>query len=241
MALRLKKTLLTEKISTESKWLGMASLLVLIALFGLDDQLMHANGQMVFAEGKYWRAFTTTFVHADYKHLAHNSVFFTGLAILLNNYFGNLVFPVLSLLVGGIINLIVLKFYPAHIYLVGISGVVYFMAAMWLTLYLLIEKTIRLRSRIIIACGLFLIFLAPEVVIKEEVSYLAHGVGFALGIPSALLFYYLNRNEIIGYERWEEQRPDPLWVKEWEEQNQLVNDEEVTLVRVEDSTKQHPV
>ena len=229
MGLKLKKTLLTEKISRESKWLGIASLLVLIALFGLSDELLHANGQLVFAQGQYWRAFTTTFVHADYKHLAHNSVFFTGLAILLNNYFGNLIFPLVSLLMGGIINLIVLKFYPAHVYLVGISGVVYFMAAMWLTLYLMIERTISFKSRLIIALGLSLIFLAPEVVLREEVSYLAHGVGFGLGIPSALLFYYFNRSEILSYERWEEQRPDPQWVKEWEEQNQLLSEDETSL------------
>lgn len=214
MSLILKKTMLTEKISTESKLLGLTSLLVLVALFGVPDEALHANGQMVFGEGKYWRAFTTTFIHADYKHLAHNSVFFTGLAILLNNYFGNMVFPLMSLLMGGVINLIVLKFYPPQVFLVGISGVVYFMAAFWLTQYLLIERTIKFGSRLIIAVGLILIFLAPEAVLKEEVSYLAHAVGFLLGIPMALIFYYLNRTQILHYDRWVEKLPDPVWVDE---------------------------
>lgn len=169
---------------------------------------------MVFEQGHYWRAFTTTFVHADYKHLGHNALFFTSLSVLLHNYFGNFIYPFLSLFMGGVINLIVLAIYPPEIYLVGISGVVYFMGALWLVMYLFIERTLPLKKRIIVATGLFLIFLAPEAVIKKEVSYLAHGVGFALGIPVGILFYYFHRKEIRSQEVWVETAPEPEWTEE---------------------------
>lgn len=53
-----------------------------------------ASGNMVFQEKKYWRLFTSTLLHADLNHLAHDSFYFLGLSFLLNGYFGFLVFPI---------------------------------------------------------------------------------------------------------------------------------------------------
>lgn len=226
MPLKLHKTLLNHKLSFASKMTGFLSLFFLIFMFSLREENLMANGHLIFGQGQYWKLWTSAFVHADYKHLGTNAVYFTILATILNNYFGNFLFPILSFAMAGIINWIVLFFYPPQVYLVGISGVVYFMAAMWLTLYLMVERTTRLNHRLIIATGLTLIFLAPEIVLKENVSYLAHFVGFVLGVPSAYLFYRMSENEIRAHDLWREQKPEPLWVKEWEEYNQQLLEED---------------
>jgi rhomboid protease GluP len=223
--LKLSKTLLHQKLSHASLFTGAFSLFLLIFFFAVRKEDLMANGDLVFRKHEYWRAWTTAFVHADYKHLGTNAVYFSILATILNNYFGNLLYPIVSLLSAGIINMIVLAFYPSHTYLVGISGVVYFMAGMWFTLYLLIERTRRMKDRIVIALGLSLIFLAPEIFfLKENVSYLAHGVGFVLGVPVAALYFYCFKKEIREEEVWKEKRPDPAWVAEWEAINAEINE-----------------
>lgn len=55
------------------------------------------------------------------------------------------------------------------------------MASFWLTMYLLIETGQKMSSQIICALGVSLILLFPQV-FQPEVSYLAHGLGFALSI-----------------------------------------------------------
>lgn len=217
MNLKLQKTLLHHKLSAASLLTGAFSLFFLVFLFAVKKEELMANGDLVFRKHEYWRAWTTAFVHDGYKHLGTNAVYFTILSTILNNYFGNLLYPIVSLLFAGVINMIVLAFYPAHTYLVGVSGVVYFMAGMWFMLYLLIERTRKIKDRIIIALGLSLIFLAPEIfLLKENVSYLAHAVGFILGVPVAVLYFYCFREDIRNKEVWIERRADPAWVAEWE-------------------------
>lgn len=231
MKWKLVRTLLNGKVTKDSIFLGLLSAALLIVIFLVQGPKLMANGDLVFHHGEYWRAWSSAFVHGDYKHLAHNTVAFTLLSILLHNYFGNFLYPFLSVLMAGLINLIVLAFYPPQVYLIGISGVVYFMAALWLTLYLCVERTRPLKSRLIIATGLALIFLAPEVALKEEVSYLAHAVGFLLGIPSALLFHRFYREEIHHYDQWMMKLPDPVFEEELENQDQekLETKNETTL------------
>lgn len=203
MALRLTKTLLSQKPSPQSVLVGLTSYLVLLVIFLINNPLLSANGHVVYENGQYWRAFTTTLMHADFTHLGHNTLFFTGLAVMLNYYFGFWVFPLLSLLIGGVINLIALKIYPPQVYLVGISGVIYFMAAFWMVMFINLERQMKLSKRVIIALGVSLILLWPEV-IDEKTSYLAHALGFGFGIPSALLYYRLNWRKLRSHEVWQE-------------------------------------
>ncbi len=178
-------------------------------LFSFDNHSFMANGKVVYENGQYWRAFTTSLLHGDLNHIASNSFFFTGLAVLLNTYFGFWVFPVMSFIVGGFINLITLKFYPPEVYLVGISGVIYFMAAFWLVLYIGIERKISLTRRLINSLALALIFLFPDAM-KPQVSYLAHFVGFSFGITLGLGYYFLFRKNFLSHEVWKEVQPDPI-------------------------------
>lgn len=215
--MKLVKTLLTTKPTNRSFWVGILSLGVLLLLFGKDKTLI-ANGDLIYRDQEYWRAFTTSLLHADLNHLGHNALFFTGLAILLNNYFGWLVFPVLSFIMGGITNLIVLKFYPQHVYLVGISGVIYFMAGFWLINYVLIERQHTIARRLLTVGTVGLVLLFPEV-FDHKTSYLAHGVGFLLGVPSGALVFFLTQKSIRAKEVWREIEPDPVFEELTSEEN----------------------
>lgn len=198
---KLKQTLFSKKLGFPAFALATTSFLALLALFAFDTESLEASHELVFTQGQYWRAFTSALLHADLTHLSHNAFFFTGLAFILNGYFGPFVFPVLSLLMGGIINLVTLAFYPPQVHLVGISGVVYFMAAFWLTSFILIERRESVKKRLIYAMGMALIFFFPET-FQRETSYLCHAVGFAFGIPMAIAWFALNKKEIRAHERW---------------------------------------
>ena len=224
---KLVKTLLSKKPGAASIAVGMISFLVLVLVYQLNfteilpSSSMSASGKQVFQNHEYWRAFTTTFVHADYNHLMMNSAFFSILALILHAYYGSLAFPLLSVVMGGIINLIVLKFYPAQVTLVGISGVVYFMAAFWLTLYVFTERRLSLARRVINSTAMSLIFFFPQV-IEPQVSYSAHAVGFALGVPGAVSYFAAMKSCIRSHEVWELVPPD------FETEDFIISEEENT-------------
>ncbi len=208
MQLKLVRTLLSKKPGSASVAVGLISFMILALVYQLNftqilpSDLMSASSKQVFQDQQYWRAFTTTFVHADYQHLMMNSAFFSILALLLHAYYGSFIFPVVSVIIGGVINLIVLKTYPAHVSLVGISGVVYFMAAFWLTLYVFTERRLSVMRRMMNSTALSLIFFFPQV-IEPQVSYSAHAVGFALGVPGAMTYFAAMRHCIRSHEVWE--------------------------------------
>jgi rhomboid protease GluP len=203
MELKLSKTYLSRKPSSWSFLVGFIGLVVLALFFLADRNLLSANGYLVFEKKEYWRLFTSSLLHADLVHLAHNAFFFAGLSALLFQYFGFWVFPVLSLLVGALINLVAVYIYPPEVHLVGISGVIYFMASFWLTLYILIERRQKLLVRVVHAIAIPLIFLFPEV-FDAQTSYLAHGLGFVFGVPLGLMYYFINKDEIRSKDVWVE-------------------------------------
>jgi rhomboid protease GluP len=206
MNLQLQKTLLSSKPNSKSVLIGLFSYLVLVLLFFIDNQNLTASGQQVFNQGHYWKAFTSQLMHGDFSHLGSNTIFFTAFAILLNHYFGFLVFPVLSFLVGGLINLIALKMYDPQVTLVGISGVIYFMAAFWMVMFVTIERQMSLYRRLMTATGVSLILFFPEV-FQKNVSYLAHGLGFGLGLILGVGYFYLRKDAIRSQEVWVEKPP----------------------------------
>lgn len=206
MNMRLQTTLLSGQPHSKSILTGLLSYLVLVLLFFMDNQNLTANGEQVFSQGQYWKAFTSQLMHGDFSHLGSNTIFFTAFAILLNHYFGFLIFPVLSFIVGGVINLIALKIYDPHITLVGISGVIYFMAAFWMTMFVAVERKMSLYRRLMTATGVSLILFFPEV-FQKNVSYLAHGLGFALGLILAVGYFYLRKESIRAQEVWVEKPP----------------------------------
>jgi rhomboid protease GluP len=211
---KLVRTLLSMKPRNSSPLTSLLSLFVLSVifvfyqenLFGFS-QVLTANGTLVFGHHEFWRLFTAPLLHADLEHLTSNALFFAGLAYLLNGYFGFWIFPVVSFLVGGLINLVVLQVYPPEVFVVGASGIVYFMASFWLTLYFGIERGASKIRRVMNTTAFVTVLLIPEA-LQERVSYLSHAVGFGLGIAVGILYFFTNRKKIRSYEVWELPEPE---------------------------------
>lgn len=213
MEQKLTKTFLSKKPTYRSFIIGAFALGILLLFFGADPENFSATQSLVFDKKEIWRPFTAALLHADLNHLANNAFFFAGLATLLTNYFGFWVFPILSIVMGGIINIATVAFYPPHVSLVGVSGVVYFMASFWLTLYVLIERRQSLTVRFVHAVAVSLIFLFPET-FRPQTSYLAHGLGFLFGVPAAIIYFLLNFKRI---------RSEEVWVKVEKQHDEMEN------------------
>lgn len=222
MQLQLTKTLLSKKPSPQSVLLGLVSYLVLLLIFIWDNQALSANGYQVYEKGEYWKAFTSQLMHGDFTHLGHNTLFFVAFSVLLNSYFGFWVYPILSLIAGTLINLIALKFYPPHVFLVGISGVIYFMASFWMTMFVTLERHMSLYRRLMTTTGVSLILFFPEV-FEKNVSYLAHGLGFGMGILFGVMYFFMKRSELRSHEVWVEKKPENTeledYIKSLEQEN----------------------
>lgn len=151
---------------------------------------MPASRETVFTQREYWRLWSTLWAHGDFGHLMNNAVLFIPLTYLLSAYFSYYFFPVLGILVGGFINAIVLTTMPETTYLIGVSGVVYWMGGAWFTLFLWIDNRKNFRYRFANVLFLMLMIFIPENY-SVQISYLSHFVGFVLGIVCGSLVYWL--------------------------------------------------
>ncbi len=190
---------LTQKPDANAYVVAAGSLIIMLVasfLFWRNDfnleNLMTAIPHNVFEGHEYWRLWSALLAHADIAHLLSNSLLFSVFAYFLYGYFGSFVFPLAAFLSGGVINYIVLKTMPAQSELLGVSGVVYWMGAVWLTLYFLLETRDRISKRFIKTLGIAVVLFIPETY-HRDVSYLSHFIGFALGVVFALLYYQYKR------------------------------------------------
>ncbi len=165
---------------------ALACLLASLLLWfseGYGD-LLWASGKTVFTAKEYWRPFTALFAHANVEHLLLNLPFLVVFAWLLRSYFGLIAFPVVSILVGALANVATLYFYPDYVRLIGASGMVYSVVAMWVVFYLRYEIRYRLGKKILRVVGSLLVLLFPSAY-SPTTSYLAHVFGFTLGAIAA--------------------------------------------------------
>ena len=160
---------------------------------------LSANGAQVFNEHQYWRMWTTLLIHADWGHFLSNVFLFIPLTYLLSAYYGFLLFPTFGFLAGGFINYFVLKSMPPEVTLLGVSGVVYWMGAVWLTLYVLVDHRESTKRRYARAMFLAILLFAPEAY-KPQISYISHFYGFIFGVLCALTFYFLKRDDFRAAE-----------------------------------------
>lgn len=163
------------------------------------QEWMGASRDSVFNKHEYWRLWTTLFAHADFGHLMNNALLFIPLAFLLYAYFGFWFFPVLGIAMGGLTNAYVLSTMPTTTQLIGISGVVYWMGGAWFTLFLLIDRRRTLRYRFANVIFLMMMLFIPENY-WPHVSYMAHFVGFVLGVVSGFILYALQRQKFKAAE-----------------------------------------
>ncbi len=203
----IKETWLSKKPAPLSAFISalFTFLLALISLIYWRDLLhaqrwMTASNQAVFEHHEVWRAWTCLFIHADEKHLFSNSFLFFILGTFLGGHFGILIFPVLALFMGGLVNLIVLAQMPLEVQLLGASGIVYWMGGAWLILYFLLERKRTLFQRALRAIGVGLLLFIPAEAFDPSISYLSHSLGFFTGVFSGLIFYLTQRKMFLAAE-----------------------------------------
>jgi len=167
-------------------FLAICTLLTLWSWKFQGGDLWPATRDAVYQSGEYWRLITTLFVHADIGHLLANAGLFLVFGTLLRHYFGFWAFPLLSLLGGIVTAALALLTYPGSIRLIGASGMVYFMAAMWLFLFWKHADYLSWIHRSMRALAFILVVLIPTQ-IEATVSYRSHAIGFGLGLFFAWL------------------------------------------------------
>jgi len=166
-----------------------------------EGEFLLAKGELVFGKGEYYRLITSQFIHGDLRHLLSNSFMLFILSYFVSQYYGKARFLTYSISAGIIINALTLLTMKPEIGLLGASGVVYFLWGFWLTLYVFIEKTVPLSRRIMKIVAISVFLLIPSS-LDPQVSYMAHAVGFVVGLAYAFVHYIVTNKHIKTYERY---------------------------------------
>ena len=95
---------------------------------------------------------------------------------------------------GGLTNWIVLSGYPPTVSLIGVSGVVYWMGGVWLSLYFALDKRRTRIQRTLRIVGVALGVFMPATAFDPSISYSAHLVGFILGLLYGVFFYFRHKD-----------------------------------------------
>jgi len=203
---RVTQTMLARRPRDYSVQVAIISLLVIL----WTTLLCWKNGQefssrlaaipeKVLLEKEFWRLWTGMAVHADLPHFAVNALFFGFFSYLIYGYFGFWLYPVWSLLLGGVTTYLSLLTYSASTHLVGSSGLVYLMAGFWFMMYILVERRHTVKRRLLHAVGVALIVFLPTS-LQERVSYRTHSIGFGLGIVLAVACFQRKKERIRSEE-----------------------------------------
>ncbi len=147
---------------------------------GLPPSLT-ASGETVFEKGEYWRLLTALFTHADVGHLLSNAPLFLIFGWFIYAFFGRLAFPIGALLVGALSNMATIYVYEPDAELLGASGMLYGMVALWLVLYVRFETEYSVSMKIFRAIGVSVLLLFPTT-FQQTTSYTAHATGFVIGL-----------------------------------------------------------
>ena len=126
------------------------------------------------------------FTHSDLGHLLANAPLFLIFGWFLRAFFGLALFPGVALGIGVASNLVTIATYEPTVRLVGASGMLYGMVALWLVLYIRFDTDQRVLHRWARALAFSLVILFPTT-FQPTTSYLAHGVGFGFGLLVGLI------------------------------------------------------
>jgi rhomboid protease GluP len=165
---------------------GICYLATVIYVGYPQGRYLWLSGEALFHDHEYWRLVTSIITHADLLHLISNALILLVFGWMIRAYFGLIAFPVLSLIIGIATNLVTISLYDPRIKLIGASGMAYGMVAFWLVLYIKYDKDHRVPVRIMRAVGFALVMMFPST-FDPHVSYLAHAVGFVVGLLTGLL------------------------------------------------------
>jgi len=219
----LKKTILDKKLSIKSLMVVVLYIFFIVFisnLFFLNSfsfqTTLPVSYNDVFNHNQFYRLFTATFVHSDYEHLGSNLLLFFPFSLYLFNSFGFYFFPFSAFFAGAIINFLAIQFMPEKTNLIGLSGVVYYVGFLWITLYFFNNRKLKIIKRFIKASGVALILFFPTM-IRAEVSYLSHFIGAVLGVLIGIIAYFIFKKQWIAYDEYElieEYEDDILLIEE---------------------------
>ncbi|MBX3039633.1 MAG: rhomboid family intramembrane serine protease [Bdellovibrionaceae bacterium] len=161
-----------------------------------------ANRVAIFHDREWWRLWTALFAHSDLGHILSNAGLFFVFGLLLSGYFGLFLFPTMALAFGGLTNLLVVGTSSPEMHLIGMSGVVYWMGGVWLTLYFLLSRHLSLTQRTLRSFGVALMIFMPGEAFNPSISYKAHAVGFCLGVIFAFFYFMVHRSSFRAAERY---------------------------------------
>jgi len=147
-----------------------------------------ASGDRVFHHHENWRLLTALFAHADIGHLLANTPLFIIFGWYLYAFFGPWIFPGAALLIGVLSNLATVHFNAPQSQLLGASGMLYGMVALWLVLYMRFETKLKPPVRFMRALGVSLLLLFPTT-FEPTTSYMAHAMGFTIGLIVGLIVW----------------------------------------------------
>jgi membrane associated rhomboid family serine protease len=166
--------------------------------FGIRPELVPSHDD-IFTAHKYWMLFTGVLVHADLNHFFSNAIGLFLFGYLLYGYFGPFVYPCMAFLLGALVQLISLATYPPGWSLLGASGVVYLIAAFWLTLFVFVERRFGVFQRLLRSVGFALVMLLSST-FDPAVSYRTHALGFVAGILFGLVYFAAVKEKIRAAE-----------------------------------------
>jgi rhomboid protease GluP len=178
---------------------------------------LSANPQSVFKDKEYWRLITTLFAHGGIEHLLSNSLMLFFLTYFVTSFYGYFISIPLSIIMGALVNLFVLLAFKQNTTLVGISGVIYYLWGLWFVLYLFIDETITFTRRLVKVFAIFFILLVPTSY-SPTTSYLAHYIGFAVGVLTGLGLYPFFKGRLSFYKKWEYKISEELEEMKFEEE-----------------------
>ena len=144
------------------------------------------SNKSILVDGEYWRLFTALFTHSGIDHLAANTLLFVIFGTLLRAFFGAFTFPFVSILLGAVTNFLTVLDYEPNIRLVGASGMVYAMVALWLVFYIWFDRRYLWSTRFARGIAFTLVVMAPTT-FDPSTSYLAHAYGFGVGLLAGIV------------------------------------------------------
>jgi rhomboid protease GluP len=168
-----------------------------------------ANRDLIFNQGQWWRAFTAVFIHNDLAHYLSNMYMLAVFSYFINSYFGFYVFPILSVVMAAVVNVLSIYTYTNDIQLLGASGLVYFLGGFWLSLYFLIQRQYNVGNRILRVLGIGLVIFFPTSFVPN-VSYRTHAIGIFLGILVGSIYFFKNKKTIQAREIYKRSYVEPL-------------------------------
>jgi len=179
--------------------------------WGFSEYLL-ASPLRVHDNNEYWRLFTSAMIHADLSHFLSNSLYLGLMGYFVSSYFGWVTFPIVSILMGAVINFIVVSSTIGDVGILGASGIVYWLWGFWLMMYFFIERKVTVGRRIMKIVAVSLMVLIPTTY-DPQTSYYAHFLGLILGVAIGITHFLFNKKYFRSFERYEVILPelDEYW------------------------------